>query len=77
MNDSDIERKARADERRKRMKVRFTTLDDQSDPWPIFGADAVDLAADLTRQVWALSGRPFPNYRRSEIPIRFSDFDPE
>jgi len=77
VNDSDIERKARADERRKRVKVRFTTLDDQSDPWPIFGADAVDLAADLTRQVWALSGRPFPNYRRSEIPIRFSDFDPE
>ena len=77
MIDSDKEREKRADERRKRMKIRVTTLDDQSDPWPIFGAEAIDLAAQITTQIWELSGRSFPTYRRSEIPVRFAAFDAE
>lgn len=67
----------RAEKRRRNMTVRFTTLDDETDPWPVFGLEAMSLASQITRQVWEIAGLPIPNYRRSEIPIRFSDFDPE
>jgi len=77
MSNADDERKKRAEERRKTMKIRFTTLDDQTDPWPVFGTAGVQLAAAITRQIWSFSGREVPTYERSEIPMRFVSFDPE
>jgi hypothetical protein len=38
---------------------------------PVHGAEAISLVTELTRESWALSGRPMPRYARSEIPIRF------
>lgn len=77
MTDEDEDRRNRAEERRKTIKVRFTTLDDETDPWPTFGAEAVFLAARITRELWAISGREVPSYERSEIPLRFVPFDRE
>ena len=45
MDNAEKERKARAEKRRLTMKIRFTTLDDDSDPWPVRGVEAISLAA--------------------------------
>lgn len=66
----DKERKARAEKRRRTMTVRFTTLDDETDPWPIRGAEAISLVTQITRDVWSLSGQPSPQYERKNMPVR-------
>jgi hypothetical protein len=35
------------------------------------GAAAISLVDALTRESWAASGQAWPNYRRSQIPVRF------
>ncbi len=77
MNDEDSKRRARAADRRKHMKIRFTTLGDESDPWPVRGPEAISLAAMLSRQAWSFTGRPFPKYSRSEMPLRFTKRESE
>ncbi|MEZ4222984.1 MAG: hypothetical protein R3B13_18720 [Polyangiaceae bacterium] len=67
---SDAERKQRAEARRQRMVIAKAAfgVEPRDD---VVGAPAVSLATQLSRTAWALSGRPFPGYSRSEIPIRF------
>jgi hypothetical protein len=70
----DIDRQARAEERRKRATLRLTRLssedDDEVDPHPIYGDEAVSLLTRLTREGWSLAGRDQPTYARHEIPCR-------
>jgi len=33
-------------------------------------AERVALVADLSRQAWALTGRPIPTYTRKTMPVR-------
>jgi len=70
MADLEEERRQRAEHRRKTMKIRFTTLDDQTDPWPVFGADGISLVTQITRDVWNLAGRPWPEYDRADMPVK-------
>lgn len=65
----DAERKIRADERRRRMKIRFTTLDDETDPWPTRGVEAISLVTQITRSAWNLAGKPWPQYERENMPV--------
>lgn len=67
---SAVNRNARAQERRSRILVRRTTLDDDSDPWPVRGVEAISLVTRITRDVWNLSGKTWPSYDRKHIPIR-------
>lgn len=67
---NDKERKDRAKKRRQTMTVRFTTLDDESDPWPVRGPEAISLVTQITRDVWSLAGRPWPKYKRKDMPVR-------
>lgn len=68
----DHEREQRAAERRGRAVIRRVSLeDDGPDPDAVQGADAISLVTQLTRASWSLSGRPWPEYRRSETPYRF------
>jgi len=70
---SDLDRKQRAEERRLRMVITRCKLEDSDiDPNPTFGAEAISLAAMLSRQAWAFSRRPFPTYARDNIPVRFT-----
>ncbi len=72
MNDDDAgARRRRAEARRARMTIRRTTIDDDSDPHPVYGAEAISLTTQLSRMAWSLSGRPFPQYTRAEMPVRF------
>jgi len=74
----ETNRKKRAELRRQQMTITHCRLEDSDiDPQPIFGAEAISLAAVISRQAWAFSGRPFPSYKRSEIPVRFIDHDSE
>jgi len=81
MSASDLEksdRQMRADARRKRMVITRCTLEDSDvDPDPIFGAEAMSLAAVLTRESWSFSGQAFPDYSRSETPYRFIKYPSE
>jgi hypothetical protein len=70
MGDSEAERKKRADKRRKTMKVRFTTLDDETDPWPVYGVEGISLVTRLTRDTWNLARKPWPAYDREHMPVR-------
>lgn len=68
----DQERELRAAERRGRAVIRRVSLeDDTPDPDVVQGADAISLVTQLTRTSWSLSGRPWPEYTRSETPYRF------
>ncbi|MEJ7623476.1 MAG: hypothetical protein WKF34_05750 [Pyrinomonadaceae bacterium] len=72
------DRQKRAELRRQRMVITRCTLENSDvDPNPIFGAEAVSLAAVLSRQAWTFSGRPFPKYERWEIPVSFTEHDTE
>lgn len=74
----ETSRKKRAELRRQRMVISHCRIEDSDvDPHPVFGAEAISLAAMLSRQAWAFSGRPFPNYKRQDIPVRFVDHDSE
>jgi len=67
------DREKRAEKRRERMVITRCRLEDSDiDPDPVYGAEAIELTAILSRQAWAFSGRPFPKYSRSEIPVRFT-----
>jgi hypothetical protein len=67
---SRAQREERAVERRKRAWIRTTTLQ-APDPSDVRGAAAVSLVWTLTREGWALSGKPMPSYRRDETQYRF------
>lgn len=62
------EREARA-----QWNVRAVPLGDE-DTEPVGGTVAERLAAteELTRQAWALSGRPLPRYARAEMPCQMA-----
>lgn len=70
MTDREAEREARANERRRTMKIRFTTLDDETDPWPVYGVEAISLVTRLTRDAWNLARKPWPTYDRKHMPLR-------
>lgn len=69
---SELAREARAAARRARMTLTKSALGpDEADLDPIRGAEAMSLVHRLTRESWALSGLPEPNYSRDQIPCRF------
>ncbi len=71
-NDSDRERKLRAEARRSRAVLHRTRLAEvEKDPHPIRGAEAISLLTVLSRESWALGGQPLPTYGRADVPIRF------
>lgn len=66
------EREARAERRRATAVLNRTTLGhNEPDLHPLAGAAAVALVDQLTREGWSSAGKPFPVYRRNQIPIRF------
>lgn len=68
----DPDRRARADLRRQRATLRRASLQPvEHDLSPLRGAEAVSLVDRLTREAWAESGRPLPDYRRADVPVRF------
>jgi hypothetical protein len=68
----DRERESRAAERRRKAVIRRVSLDDvTADPDTVHGTDAISLVTQLTRESWSLSGHPWPEYKRSEMPYRF------
>ena len=72
MDDSNLARRRRALERKARTIVRRTTLQAVDDDGaPICGAEALSLAATLSRAAWAMTGRPISSYRREDIPCVF------
>jgi hypothetical protein len=72
-DEDDQEREAR----RRRAIARGSTVTiarlpfDAADAAPIRGAEAIALAAALTRAAWALGGHPFPRYERAATPCVF------
>lgn len=69
---SEFAREVRAVERRARMTLSKTTLGPhEADCDPVRGAEAMSLVHRLTRESWAFSGLPEPNYSRDQIPCRF------
>ena len=73
---SDQDRQSRAEERARRISLRVTDLDDETETDPVFGAEAVALSGKLSIESWALAGLPAPRYERSEIPCRFVPWPP-
>lgn len=72
MSDSDEARRQRAAERSARVTIRRVGFDERDAEEPrVAGAAGIELAAQLTRAAWALSGRPFPRYTREETPYAF------
>jgi len=66
------ERQKRAEERRQRIVITRCRLEDSDiDLNPIFGAEAISLAARLSEEAWLLSGRELPSYSRAEMPVQF------
>ena len=66
------EREARAARRRQSTLLKRTTLKRaESDLTPLSGFAAIALVQQLTRETWAVGGKPTPTYRREEIPVRF------
>lgn len=69
---SDLDRKRRAEERSRRMVITRCRLEDSDvDPNPTFGAEAISLAAVLSRESWSMSGQIFPEYSRKDTPYKF------
>jgi hypothetical protein len=70
--DSDRARRERAEARRARAVLRRTHLSAvEADLYPLRGPEAISLVTRLSRESWLLGGRPFPEYRREDAPIRF------
>jgi hypothetical protein len=66
------EREARAARRRQSIVLNRTTLKrTETDLTPLSGFAAIALVEELTRETWAIGGKPTPTYRRDEIPVRF------
>lgn len=60
---------------RKDMTARVVPLDSaEADrpPVPPTVVERLALLADLSREAWALTGRPLPEYARSEMPVAVS-----
>lgn len=56
------------------MTLRKTTLADDTDPSPVFGAEAISLVTQLTRSCWALAapdGSAMDAVPRDQMPVRF------
>lgn len=69
---SDAERRARAVARSRTMTLRKARLGEPDrDLSPVFGADAISLATQLTVESWALAGVDVPRIPRDEWPYRF------
>lgn len=69
---SDMERRLRAEERRRRAVLQRVPLGEvEPDLHPVRGAEAISLVTMLTRESWSLSGRPWPQYPRPATPYRF------
>lgn len=70
--DRDEERRRRAEARRSRAVLRWTSLRGaEEELQPVRGEEAMSLVTRLTREAWAAAGRPIPDYDRSEAPVRF------
>lgn len=69
---SDPDRRARAEERRRRAVLRKARLEPiEADLSPLFGTEAVSLVYRLTTESWALARLDEPTYSREQIPWRF------
>ncbi|MFZ1700063.1 MAG: hypothetical protein WBO10_09400 [Pyrinomonadaceae bacterium] len=72
------DRQKRAELRRQRVVITRCSLEDSDvDPNPTFGPEAISLVTQLTREVWSLSGLPWPEYNRAGTPYRFTTLGPE
>jgi hypothetical protein len=68
MTDAEARAKARGD----RMWLHKAHLgEQQADPEPVFGAEAISLVTRLTRSSYSLAGSPTPTYTRATIPCKF------
>jgi hypothetical protein len=78
MNGEDRARATRAAQRAKTMQVRLEPLHSgrEHDFSPVFGGEAVALAAELSRSAWTLAGHPLPTYTRATMPLRLLRRDP-
>lgn len=66
------ERRRRAEVRRKRAFLQQVRLGEVAPDLDVTrGAEAISLITQLTRESWSLSGRPWPQYKRSETLYRF------
>jgi len=69
---SSIERKQRADKRRRTVVLMKRTMETQDlDLNPLRGAEALSLVWPLTRESWSLGRHRLPNYDRATIPCCF------
>lgn len=60
------------------MTLAKTSLSDaRTDVAPVRGEEALRLVAQLTEESWSAAGRPWPQYERSAIPVRFVRFESE
>ncbi|HMM79847.1 MAG TPA: hypothetical protein PKC65_07490 [Pyrinomonadaceae bacterium] len=50
---------------------RHRLSDPEPDDFPVWGAEAIELVGQLTREQWSLSGQAFPDYDRANTPYRF------
>ena len=66
----ESEREARAAVRRATWTMRKLDRDDGSIPTPEGMSERVAFAYELSMRIWALSGRPMPEYTRANIPTR-------
>jgi len=70
------DRQKRAELRRQKMVItKIKGEEIETDPAPVFGVEAMELAAVLSRQAWAFGGRPHPKYKRKDMPVRFVDHE--
>lgn len=68
---SELEaRRHRAALRRQRSTLTVTTLAASRPPVPPTAVERLALLAELSDEAWMLTGRPFPCYRRDEMPGR-------
>ena len=64
------ERQARADERRRSMRVELHTLESSPPATATTAEERVAMVWPITCDVWAMSGREMPAYERKEMPVR-------
>ena len=68
----DRDRRMRAEARHQRVVLRRVLLGAPGpDLDPLHGPDAISMVTLLSRESWALSGRPWPEYERADTPCRF------
>lgn len=74
MDDEDSARAQRAAQRAGMLKVRVFAEHPghEHDLSPVKGAEALALAAELSRVAWLLAGNEMPTYTRGNLPVRLS-----